>query len=370
MVTIKTVTIYGKDSGMNTDHGGNIYDYEKIIYDFSVNTNPFGAPKGCTSALEHSMSMINTYPDITSSRLREEIATKENVSVDNVVMGNGAAELIYGVCNALRPSKGLVFAPTFSEYETALAASGSQVVRMSLRESADYHIAREEMSALFSWIRETSGRRMIFLCNPNNPTGVLTEKQQILRLADLCEKEDVYLVVDESFLPFLEDEEDYTVKNEIGIYSHIIVIRAFTKFYGMPGLRLGYAITSSKLMLQRLAKVLPPWNTSVFAQIAGVAALQDLAYEKKTKQMISAEQNYMVREIVTNGLAKKIFPPGANFILFEADEDLKDRLLEEGILIRDCSNFPTLKKGYYRVAIKDHNANAFLINAMKKCKLG
>lgn len=350
---------------MRDTHGGNIYDYNQITLDFSANVNPLGMPKGAVRVLKEQVEAASRYPDMKGSRLRQQIAVHDGVAVPHIVLGNGAAELIYGICNALRPERCLVMAPTFSEYEAAIQVFGCKLSRMHLKAEEDFRMTRHEMSDLFSWIRNTTGKRILFFCNPNNPTGVLMEKQHLLRIADICEQEGVFLCVDECFLPFLKEEAAYTLKTEVQAYSHLIVLRAFTKFYAMPGLRLGYALTSNSELLNRFHKVLPPWNTSALAQLAGVEALQDEIYERDTRQLIEEERIYLMTEM-KNGLVKKVFSPSANFIFFQAEDGLFQTLLQQGILIRDCRDYVNLEPGYYRVAVRTHAENMVLIRALKK----
>lgn len=350
---------------MRESHGGNIYDYNKIVYDFSSNVNPLGMPQKAIEAIKNHVEAASAYPDMRGRELKKQIAVHEDVATSHIILGNGAAELIYGICNAIRPERCLVLAPAFSEYEAAVRVFGCKLSRMNLKESLDFHMTRNEMSDLFSWIRKTSGKRVLFFCNPNNPTGVLMEKQQLLRIADVCEQEGVYLCVDECFLPFLEEESLYTLKSQVHAYPHLIVLRAFTKFYGMAGLRLGYALSSNQELLKRFMEVLPPWNTSSLAQAAGIEAMKDVEYEKQTRMLIKKEQGYLLSEM-EKGLVDKVYMPSANFIFFKGEPGLLKTMLHYGILIRDCSDYANLEEGYYRVAVKGHNDNMVFIAALKK----
>lgn len=350
---------------MKDTHGGNVYDYNKIVYDFSANVNPLGMPESVVDVVKNQVEKACVYPDIQGRDLRKQIAVHDGVAFPHIVLGNGVGELIYGLCNALRPERCLVLAPTFSEYEAAIHVFGCKLSRMNLAEKEAFRLTRNEMSDLFSWIRTTTGKRVIFFCNPNNPTGVIVEKQHLLRIADVCEQEGVFLCVDESFLPFLKEEAAYSLKTEVHAYSHLIVLRGFTKFYGMAGLRLGYALTSDEKLLQGLHRVLPPWNTSYLAQAAGVEALQNEEYEQATRDLIEKERAYLVEEL-QKGLVDRVFSSETNFILFMAEKDLKQKLIPYGILIRDCRSYVNLGERYYRIAVRNHNDNMVLIAALKK----
>lgn len=350
---------------MKHTHGGNIYDYKNIKYDFSTNINPMGMPRQVEETIKSSVHQMMEYPDIRGRELRQQIAFHEGVFSSDVVLGNGAGELIYALCNGIRPEGCLMLAPTFSEYEAALQVFDCNVSWINLKEENEFRVTRIEMNELFTWIRQTKGRRMIFFCNPNNPTGVVVNRQLMLRIADVCQQAGVYLCVDECFLPFLKEEGEYSLKTEVNAYSYLIVLRAFTKFYGMAGLRLGYVLTSNRQLVERLYQVLPPWNTSVMAQLAGVVALQDEDYKRQTRNLVEEERNYLMTEL-RNNLVEKVYPSSANYILLKAERGLQEKLLSSGILIRNCNNYRNLIDGYYRIAVKKHEANEALVNAMKK----
>lgn len=350
---------------MKHTHGGNIYDFDTITYDFSANVNPLGMPEAAKEKIKQCADSLSSYPDIKGRNLKRQIALHDGVAVPHIVLGNGVGELIYGICNALRPERCLVLAPTFSEYEAAMSVYGCKLSRMNLKEENHFGLTRQEITDLFSWIRKTSGKRMIFFCNPNNPTGVVIEKQLMIRIADVCEQAGVYLCVDECFLPFMKEEDSYSLKTEVHAYKHLIVLRGFTKFYGMAGLRLGYLLSSSKELLSRIDYVLPPWNTSTIAQLAGIEALQDEAYESETRELIEQERQYLM-ENLKNGLVSKVYPSCTNYILFKAEPSLYNRLLEDGILIRDCRDYVNLGEGYFRIAVRSHEENVALIKALRK----
>ena len=350
---------------MKNVHGGNIYDYNQIDYDFSANVNPLGMPESVVEIIKNRAAQACIYPDIQGRALKKQIALHDGVSPQHIVLGNGVGELIYGLCNGLRPERCLVLAPTFSEYESGIRSVGCKLSRLNLSEDDEFHLTRNDMSDLFSWIRQIKGKGIIFLCNPNNPTGVAVEKQHLLRIADVCEQAGVYLCVDESFLPFLKDETSYSLVKEVFAYKHLIVLRGFTKFYGMAGLRLGYALTSSEDVLQGYLRVLPPWNTSSIAQWAGSQALTCREYEECTRNLIEQERSFLMEEL-RKGLVEKVFDSRTNYILFKAEEHLKEKLLMDKILIRDCSNYANLSQGYYRIGVRTHEENQVLITALKK----
>lgn len=331
-------------------HGGDIYRNE-IDLDFSVSINPLGMPECGRKAVGNALFRIGQYPDIRGRQLCRAIAHAEGVGEECVFVGNGAAELIYGLCYGIKPKRALTLAPTFSEYEQAVTAAGGNMEFVYLREQdgfvvKDFHFTRRDLD-------------MIFLCNPNNPTGAVLGKEQLTDIAAQCEERGIWLCVDECFLPFLA-EEDYTMKREIERFPHLVVLRAFTKVYGMPGLRLGYVLTANPEVLEGLEKCLPPWNTSVLAQAAGLAVLEDRNFLETTRDVVRQESEYLLGEL-GRGLAKRVYTPTANFIFFSSERDLYRDLLGQRVLIRDCRNFRGLHAGYFRIAVRSHRENEELI---------
>lgn len=342
-------------------HGGDIYR-NKIEYDFSANINPLGMPEGCEKAVERAVAHIGEYPDYQGAALCEVIAKAEGVKREQVIPGNGAAELIYALCHAIGVKKGVSAAPAFTEYENAVIAAGGKMLFWNLHEDTGFQLDGQ-VDAFLDMIGGDTD--LIFLCNPNNPTGVTVSKGPLEMIAEECGKNGVYLCVDECFLPFLEQEERYTMKHELEKYPHVIVLRAFTKIYGMPGLRLGYALSGNPWLTERLWRCLPPWNTSIIAQAAGIEAMGDKAFIKRTQELIKKEKQFLIKEL-QNGLTEKIYPSLANFIFFRSRADLKERLLEKKILIRDCSNYRNLEAGYFRIAVRGHLENQELIRRWRE----
>lgn len=338
---------------MQDVHGGDSYR-NRVDYDFSININPLGMPENSRRAAQEGLLLSEKYPDCRGEELCLAIAEKESVRAEQVVLGNGAAELIYAVCFAEQVKKAVVAVPSFAEYEAAVSAAGGEVLAWELQEQENFVLTEEICSVL------TDETDILFLCNPNNPTGNRITKEVLCRIAEECEEKGIRLCVDECFLPFLEEEEQLTMKQEMEKYPHLFVLRAFTKVYGMPGLRLGYGLTADKAFLERLAKVLPPWNTSLPAQLAGIAALQETDYLIRTRELVRKEKAFL-REELRNGLAEKIYESAADFLFFKSRENLKELLLKQGILIRSCENFRGLSKGYFRIGIKTHEENEELI---------
>lgn len=339
-------------------HGGDCYR-NQIDYDFSINTNPLGMSRESFKAACQGIWLSERYPDERGEELCLAIAKRERISRGNILLGNGAAELIYTLCYCLRPKEALAPAPCFQEYERALLSAGGKMVYDPLREENDFCLERGFLSAI------TKETELVFLCNPNNPTGMLIDQELLLEIAAKCEQNGIWLCVDECFLPFLKKEREYTMLGKLRQFPHLIVLRAFTKVYGMPGLRLGYAASANRKLIKKMKCAMQPWNTSVPAQLAGAAAIKDdETYLEKTRDLIVREREYLATELA-GGLVQKVYPSEANFLLFKSRKDLQQLLLKEKILIRDCSNFENLEKGFFRIGVRTHEENQELIRRWK-----
>lgn len=338
-------------------HGGNVYKYQNCI-DFSANCNPLGTPKSVKQAIIESVEHISDYPQVGYEPLRKAIADDEAVSTECVICGNGAAELIFSLCLAVSPKKALILAPTFAEYEQALASVGCLVSYYFLKEEKDFRIQEDFLQRL------TPELDVVFLCNPNNPTGILTERAFLLRVLEQCQRNGILLVVDECFQDFIRKPEAYTLKEQIQSCDNLFLLKAFTKRYAMAGVRLGYGICGNARLLDWMMQVTQPWNVSSMAQAAGMAALNETEYVEKGRQLIFEEAEYL--RLKLTGLGLKVYPSQANYLFFKGAEGFFEDCVKEGVLIRDCSNYPGLTDGYYRIAVKKHEDNVRLIGALQK----
>lgn len=343
---------------MEFTHGGDIYR-NPAEYDFSVNINPLGMPEKSLEAAQQAILSCSAYPDWRGEKLCGALAEAEGVRAENILLGNGAAELIYALCFCLRPKKGLIPVPSFGEYESALLAAGGVPVFENLREENNFCPEAGLVKAV------TEEIDVLFLCNPNNPTGSLADRELLVKTAQKCEETGTYFCLDECFLPFVDKESELTMKGMLEAFPHLIVLRAFTKVYGMPGLRLGYAMTANKELLAGMRACMQPWNTSIPAQAAGLEALRDENWLARTRQLIGREREYLRKELAA-GLAERIYPSSANFIFFKSRNDLKERLMHEKVLIRSCSNYRNLTAGYFRIGIRTHEENRELVRRWKR----
>lgn len=334
-------------------HGGDIYRHPDVI-DFSVNTNPLGAPESVKRAVQESVADIEHYPDVRCEALREAISGFEQVNMEEILCGNGAAELFFAAVQAVRPQKALVTAPSFSEYEEALRSVGAEVEYYYLCEEDNFQIREDYVDKLSKEID------MIFLCNPNNPTGQIIDRDMLIKILDRCKKQNIIVILDECFLEFLDEPNRYEMSDLREEYPNLLIIKAFTKIFSMPGLRLGYAISSNQDTLEEMSWKLQQWNVSVPAQMAGVAALErPEEYIRQTREYVSGQREYMRNIMKMMGYV--VFASKANYLFFKGRPGLEKEALEAGFLIRDCQNYEGLSEGFYRIAVRTKEENERLI---------
>lgn len=338
-------------------HGGDVYKYKDCI-DFSANCNPLGTPKGVLEAGIEGLQQVFQYPQVGYWPLRNAIAQYEAVTAEQVICGNGAAELIFSLSKALKPKKALLLAPTFAEYEQALRSEECEIQYYYLKETTGFELQEDFLNAL------RPDLDIVFICNPNNPTGILTKQDFLHKVLKKCLKNQIFLVIDECFQDFIEEPENYTLKKEISKYSNLFLLKAFTKRYAMAGIRLGYGLCGNQALLEKMEGCVQPWNISTIAQNCGIAALKETEYVAQGRELIFQERAYLRKEMSRLGL--RLFHSEANYIFFYGSEDLFEKCLEKKILIRNCSNYEGLKSGYYRIAVKQHKENEKFIQALQE----
>jgi threonine-phosphate decarboxylase len=344
-------------------HGGDIYGklireaWSGPFLDFSVNTNLLGMPDAVKEALVRHQDDFERYPDPYCRELRAAISRADGVPEDTILCGNGASDLIFRLCLAVEPHTVLVCAPTFSEYEKAACLAGALVVQYPLLEDEGFKLTERFLPYVGGETDAESG--MIFLCNPNNPTGDLIEPALLEEIARRCREKGIVLVVDECFLPFT-DAPSMTRS----LSPEIVVIRAFTKTFSLAGLRIGYMISSDRELLARCAVAGPFWSVSGPAQVAALAALGCSAWFEESKAILRVERGFLTEGLRALGL--RVFESAANFLLFrvENEPNLVEKLIKRGILIRSCGNFWGLGEDFYRVGVKTHERNEKLIKAI------
>lgn len=343
-------------------HGGDIYSHANRdeLIDFSANINPLGMPPAVVRAAKASLAVCGRYPDPLCRDLRSALGAFHGMPPEWIVCGNGAADVIYRLVLALRPKTALVVEPTFSEYREALQLAGCAVTPYGLRPEDGFMPDDRLFAAL------ESRPELVFLCNPNNPTGLAMPKEFVLRLAERCRELGIRLVADECFTSFLEREADVTVTGRLGDFPNVLVLKAFTKMYAMAGIRLGYALCSDTELVGRIAFTGQPWSVSAVASACGIAALGEGAFVEKTRCLIAENRRLLAEGLAAcTGLGLKVWPSQANYVFFySARTDLCGALLPHGILLRSCANYPGLDAHYYRAAVKSRSEIGALLKAL------
>ena len=343
-------------------HGGDLFGREETL-DFSSNIHPLGTPESVKRAVIGCADRLDCYPDPYCRALVAAIAQKEGIPEDQILCGCGAAELIFSFCAAARPQTVLMPVPTFSEYANALQQNGCKVIEHFMLPDKDFPLEEDFLQSIRLHTPDA-----VFLCNPNNPTGRLIPQKVLLATVDLCERMGCRLFVDECFLELSDGWEGDSLKNLLTAHPTLFLLRAFTKSYGMAGLRLGYCLSGDKALLQKMGSAVQPWNVSLPAQAAGIAAMRETGFVSAGREIIQTERPWMEEHLRQIGFT--VVPSQANFILFFGDAGLGEAILPYGVQIRDCSNYSGLGAGWYRVAVKRHAQNAKLIDALAHIKRG
>ena len=338
-------------------HGGDIYSTAYRI-DYSANINPLGTPASVTEAAQKSILECAHYPDVECRALKSAIAEKEHIKSESVLCGNGAAELIFAIVQAEKPKKALLLAPGFAEYEQALRSQGCEVAFYQLKKENGFQYEVSYRDYL------TEDLDMIFLCNPNNPTGLLIPREEILKILQICQEKQIRVVLDSCFIDFLEEKEDADYTGYLQKFPCLFILKAFTKIYAMAGLRLGYGMSSDTDLLLRMKEVIQPWSVSIPAQAAGIAALKEEAFVEQSRDLVQKERRWLKKNL--EDLHLWVCDSKANYLFFQGPEDLAQRAKEEGILIRDCSNYHGLTRGFYRIAVRTEEENKELIRVFRK----
>ena len=381
-------------------HGGNIYKIFrekniKEILDYSSNINPYGIPESLKKRITENLEILERYPDPDYIELRQKLAYLNKVDISNIILGNGATEIIFLFMEVINPQKLLIVSPTFGEYERAVKATervenssilgdshkkkydeksfGKQKIEIEyfeLKESDDFKLnisnLKNELAKKYN---------LLIICNPNNPTGKFLKLDETEEILKECNKYNTKLFIDEAFIDFLKDGMKESIINTKENRYNLFVTRAFTKFFAIPGLRLGYGIYFDKKLEKRISEKKEPWSVNNIAEMAGLTVLDDTKYIEETLKWIEEEKIYMYEKLnKIPGI--KVYETEVNFITGKIDEKLfseglnvkilREKMLEQGILIRDASNFNFLDERFFRLAIKNRKNNNRVIETLKK----
>ncbi len=345
---------------MKYTHGGDIYTTEYRL-DFSANICPFGVNEAVRQAAIRGMEAVTAYPDSQCRKLRQKLAGTLQIPAEWTIAGNGAADVLFSLVLAEKPEKGMILSPAFQEYEQALHSAGSRLIVWERDPAQDFRLGEEFLVRLEQELK--NGLGMVFFCTPDNPSGTLISTEILLKALELCDTYYARMVVDESFWEFAFDRKEDTMLPYIEEFRSLFLLRSFTKMYGIPGLRLGYGLCSDTELLERMEEVRQPWSVSIPAQEAGIAALDEQEWCRQVRSYVAEQRIWLAGELERLGC--NVYPSAANYLLFYLDQELMEPMKSKGILIRDCSNYRGLTKGYYRIAVKTEEENRQLIDAMK-----
>lgn len=329
---------------MENRHGGDVYR-NAVKYDFSVNINPLGVPEKVKAALAAAVEDVTRYPDAQAAELTATVAALEGVLEEWLMFGNGASELFTAVVRAVEPGVVTIPVPSFFGYEHAAKAGKGEI---------------HYVSSLNDIKPDTN---LLFLANPNNPTGTVLERETLLERLEFCREHGVTVVLDECFMDFCR--EDGSLRREVGRFPNLVLVRAFTKIFAVPGVRLGYLLCADEGLRREIGRQLPEWNLSCFAQKAGAACAREETFRAGTAAFVAQRRRELTAGLEALGL-EVVGESQVNFLLLRSEKELYGPLLARGFLIRDCRNFRGLGAGYYRVAVKTREENQALLAALRE----
>ncbi|QEM69169.1 threonine-phosphate decarboxylase [Geobacter sp. FeAm09] len=350
------------------DHGGTIFATARrmgvppsALADFSASINPLGPSPLVRSAIDHALDSLIHYPDTGHEELKEALAHYHGLPAAHFVVANGSTELIYQLPAILSGRRALLAVPCFSEYERALERQQWEVHHFPLLPQDGFSLDPARLEAKLA-----EGYDAFYLCNPGNPSGTLYPPQTIERVRDLCSAAGTFLVLDEAFMDFCEEA---SAKHAVVAGGNALILRSMTKFFGIPGLRLGYAMANEPLC-GRLDALGVPWSVNTLAQAAGRAALRDEEHNRQTLLFIDRERRFLADRLA--GLPRlRVYPARANFLLVEITggmtaRELAQMLLPELVIIRDCASFDGLTPRFFRIAVRTRPENEHLVACLEK----
>jgi threonine-phosphate decarboxylase len=353
---------------LDREHGGDVYAWAQKagidaaeIIDFSVSINPLGPPASARTAFQKSYGEVPRYPDSNGEELKEAVAKRHGMKPAEVLLGNGSTQLIYLLCTALKPRTALVVGPAFSEYSNALSLAGANIRVLSLPAAGGFQFSTE--SLMSAWEKD---RDMVFLTTPNSVTGQLIPRTEIEKIAHVALVRKKFLVIDEAFIDFVEGE---SIKQLIRDNPYLIVLRSLTKYYALPGLRLGYLLADPRRVAQFAAYV-EPWSVNGPAQKVALACLADRSFELKTERWLQRERNFLAQALIAlKGFEP--YPSSTNFLLVRIAHnasavELRSFLLSKKMLIRACNSFAGLGSDHFRVAVRRRRDNRLLLEALRE----
>lgn len=346
------------------EHGGDIKGFQDEFgtrpLDYSANIAPLGVPDSVRQAVFAALDDAANYPDPLCRDLTRALSMHEGVKENCILCGNGSSDLLFRLVATQKPKRALLCAPTFGEYEQALGTRDAAIDYYPLAPEHDFTIG----SDIINFIAPETD--LVILCQPNNPTGQTVARELLRLVLEKLQQNNGILLVDECFVGFLDDPQAVSVVPWIEDNPQLVVLKAFTKLYGIPGIRLGYALTSNVPLLQAMRAAGQPWSVSNLAQAAGITALQCTEYVSQVRAITHDERLFLMDELGKRGI--KAWGT-ANYLLFYVPETacmptFVYQMRQKGVLVRDCSNYRNLEQGWYRIAVRTHAENVQLLCAI------
>lgn len=356
---------------LNRIHGGNVWVHLKetnslknTLIDFSANINPLGLPSKTKKVMMKNFSFLANYPDPGYKHLKKSLAIFHNINPGNLLVGNGSTEIIHLIPKVFKSKNVLIPIPSFSEYEFAARTNCAKPIFVNSTKQNDFQI---DIFKLNKFIPRAD---LVFLCNPNNPTGALLYREQVLLLLNSCIKHKTILVIDEVFMDFVQISNEITLIPEAVRNKFLLILKSLTKSFAIPGLRLGYLIGHRDL-ISKMSEFQYPWNVNSLAQVIGEEVIKDRDYLKKSREFILKEKSYLY-ERLKNIKGLRPYPPSSNFVFcklenskYKSIKRLSRNLIKKGIMIRNCDNFRGLNGRFFRVAVRKRAENIKLISALE-----
>lgn len=351
-------------------HGGNIYGASKRfsippgdIIDFSANINPLGMHWNTKELLAGAYEFLADYPDPDCRELTDRISACYAVHKKNILCGNGSVSLIYLAVRALNFKKAVIVQPGFSEYESALKGTGCSIKHLLGREKRGFKVETERI------VEASKNVDCLFLSSPNNPAGYVYTGGELKKISSACRKNKTFLFIDECFIDFMENHNRKSLLSKTAKNPYILVLRSMTKFYAIPGIRLGF-IAAHRAIIKKMKKYRDPWSVNSLAQQIGKVIIGDPIYGTETRRLVAAEREYLLSEL--DEIEEiKVFPSTVNYLLCKIRSGKTAKMLSQflimyNILIRNCSNYRGLSGSFFRIAVKGHKENELLAQGLKR----
>ena len=347
-------------------HGGDVFAaardlgrHWKDILDYSANINPLGPPPGLKRRLFESFGLVQHYPDPLAAGWRRELAKRLDLDASEILAGNGTTALMFLIARELRPRQPLIVAPAFAEYEASLAPLGLKPGYISCRARDGFDLTSDGVRRIFD-----ARPDFIYLANPSSPAGRVIQPEVMDDILRRSGRAGTTVVLDEAFIDFTNEP---SLAGRIRDFRNLIVLKSMTKFYALPGLRLGY-LTGSSRTVRILLNRLEPWSVNALALEAGVFCLDRAEYAHRTRKLVRRERQWLTGRLTALGM--QVVPGEANYLLCRvgsgpaAEKCLQESMARRGILIRGCSSFQGILKGYIRLAVKNRASNRIMVEAM------